>query len=217
MKVFSKKKMSLPTQIFLAMVAGSVLGILIGEKATKIEFIGNMWLNMIKMFIVPVVVTLVIKGVSSVEDPKTLGRIGSKIFILYVATTVVASFIGIGVGKVFRPGIGFNFSMETEQLEAAEFPGVEDFFTSLISKNMFQSFSEGNMMQVLIISLLIGIALVCMHNEASKAIIQWTVNMSEVFMYIIGMVMKLAPIGVFCLMASAMGSYGISLISHILN
>lgn len=217
MKVFSKKKMSLPTQIFLAMVAGSVLGILIGEKATKIEFIGNMWLNMIKMFIVPVVVTLVIKGVSSVEDPKTLGRIGSKIFILYVATTVVASFIGIGVGKVFRPGIGFNFSMETEQLEAAEFPGVEDFFTSLISKNMFQSFSEGNMMQVLIISLLIGIALVCMHNEASKAIIQWTVNMSEVFMYIIGMVMKLAPIGVFCLMASAMGSYGISLISHILK
>lgn len=209
------KKMSLPTQIFIAMVLGTALGIVWGEGAGKIEFIGTMWLNMIKMFIVPVVVTLVVKGVSSVDDPKTLGRIGSKIFILYVLTTVVASFIGIGVGKLFHPGIGFEFSMGADNLEAAEFPGVAAFFTSLISSNMFKSFSDGNMMQVLIISLMIGIALVSMRNEASKAIIQWTVQMSEVFMYIIGMVMKLAPIGVFCLMASAIGSYGLSLISNI--
>ena len=208
-------KMSLPTQIFIAMVLGTALGVILGEKAEKIEFIGTMWLNMIKMFIVPVVVTLVVKGISSVDDPKTLGRIGSKILFLYVITTVVASMIGILVGKVFRPGIGFELTMETETLEAAEFPGVSTFFTSLISENMFQSFSEGNMMQVLIISMLIGIALVKMRNEASKAIIQWTINMSEVFMSIIGMVMKLAPIGVFCLMASAIGSYGVSLISNI--
>lgn len=209
------RKMTLPTQIFIAMMLGGIAGIIVGEKAGEIEFIGTMWLNMIKMFIVPVVVTLVIKGVSSVDNPKTLGRIGTKIIVFYVGTTVVASFIGIIAAKVIRPGVGFVFKMGAAEVEVAEFPGVQNFFLSLISKNMFASFADGNMMQVLIISIIIGIALVLMNNETSRKLTGMFISLSELFMQIIAIIMKLAPLGVFCLMASAMGKFGLEFLTNI--
>ena len=106
----TKKKMSLATKILIAMVLGAIAGFVIGEPATKIEFVGTIWLNIIKMIMVPTVVCMIVKGISSMDNPKKLGRISLEIVIFYVVTTVIATLIGMLVAEVFQPGIGFQFS-----------------------------------------------------------------------------------------------------------
>lgn len=209
------KKISLPAQIFFAMVLGAITGLIFGEKCAAIGFIGTVWLNLIKMVMVPVVLTLVVKGIASVDDPKTLGRVGGKIMIIYVATTALAGVIGVVFTQLFKPGIGFTMTMDASDVQVADFPGVSDFVLSLVSSNMFKSFTNADMMQVLIIAIIMGLALVKMNNEYSKRITEWFSVFSELFMKIIGMAMSVAPIGVFCLMASAMGQNGIAVLANI--
>lgn len=206
------RKLSLATQIFIAMILGSICGFIVGPSAQAIGFVGTIWLNMIKMFIVPVVVCLLVKGISSMDSPKTLGRIGIKFVLFYGATTVFASVLGILAAKIFQPGIGFVFQQTGEVAEVAEFPGFGEFMTSLVSGNIFKSFTDANVVQVLVIAIIIGVALVFMDEEKRRPVQDWFSSMSDLFMKIIGLVMTLAPIGVFCLMASAMGTYGVGFI-----
>ena len=209
------KKISLPVQIFIAMILGGIVGLVVGEKCSEIGFIGTVWLNMIKMVMVPVVLTLVVKGIASVDDPKTLGLVGGKIMTIYVLTTILAGVLGVVTTEIFKPGVGFTMTMDVSQVKVADFPGISDFVLYLFSSNMFASFTNANMMQVLIISIIFGLALVKMNNENSRRITGWVTTLSEFFMKIIGMVMTVAPIGVFCLMASTMGKYGVESLSNI--
>ena len=114
------KKMNLATKTMLAMVLGAIAGFIIGENAVKIQFIGTVWLNMIKMFLVPTVVCMLVRGISSMDSPKTLGRIGAKVIAFYLVTTVFAAIIGIVIGDVFKPGIGNCFYAGRTQDTCAE-------------------------------------------------------------------------------------------------
>ena len=104
------KKIGLSTQIFAAMLLGAVLGIVIGEPMTKVGFIGTIWLNCIKMIVVPMVLVTIVTGVVSQKDMKTLGRISFRIMAYYVITTLVACAIGILVTSIVKPGTIANFT-----------------------------------------------------------------------------------------------------------
>lgn len=208
-----KKKMSDVTKILIAMVAGSLVGIVLGEKAMYIEFIGTIWLNLMKMFLVPIVVCMIVKGISTMDDPKTLGRLGVRIISFYMVTTVIASVVGIAIAYIFKPGIGFDFSTaNVGDVEIAELPGVGEFLVSMFSKNIFDSFSSANMMQVVIIAIIIGVAVVLLPEDKRKPVKEWFWSMTDLIRSIINIALKLAPIGVFCLMASALGQYGVGLL-----
>lgn len=207
------KKMNLATKTMIAMLLGAIAGFIIGEDAVKIQFIGTVWLNMIKMFLVPTVVCMLVRGISSMDNPKTLGRIGVKVIGFYLATTILAAIVGILAGELFKPGIGFEFQQAGETTtEVASLPSLQSFVLSLFSENIFNSYSSADMLKVLVSSIIMGVGIVFMPEEHRIPVRNWFASMAELVMSIIGISMKFAPIGVFCLMAAAMGTYGINFI-----
>ena len=203
----SGKKVSLIMQILIAMVLGVIVGVIWGKGASCIQVIGTVWLNIIKMFIVPVVICMVVRGVSSLDSPKALGRIGLRVVAFYVITNVFALGIGILTTFVLKPGIGFVFEAMTTETVDTTLPTVSSFVTGLFSTNIFATFSSGDMLQCLVIALLIGVAIVFM-GEKGKPVAAWFSNMADLCMALMDLAMRIAPVGVFCLMVSAMGTYG---------
>lgn len=147
-----KKKISDITWMVIAMLLGSVVGLIVGEPASYIGFIGDIWLNLMKMFLVPIVVCMLVKGISSMDSPEALGRIGLKIMAFYIFTTIAAAALGIVMTSVLQPGRGFIYEAAVGEVEIKSMPSVAEFFTSMFSTNIFGTFSSGDMMQVVIIS-----------------------------------------------------------------
>jgi len=199
------KEMKLSNKIFIAMILGSLLGIVAGPVATHIEWIGNIWLNMIKMIIVPMVLFTMVQGIASIDNPKTLGRIWLKASLYYLVTTMIAVLVGIATTTILKPGIGFSFEKASKAAEVPKLVDLQSFMVSLFSSNMFESFTKG----VVIIAIIIGIALVTMPKEKSAPLKAWFFSMSDLIMSLVSIIMSLSPIGVFCLMAAALGKYGI--------
>lgn len=104
------KKIGLSTQVFSAMILGAVFGLLFGGVMVKLEFIGTIWLNCIKMIVVPMVLMTIITGITSQKDLKSLGRIAVRIMVYYVLTTLVATVIGLATASVLKPGVHANFT-----------------------------------------------------------------------------------------------------------
>ena len=204
------KKISLTTQIFLAMILGAILGLIIGEPMTKLGFIGNIWLNCIKMIVVPMVIVTIITGITSQKDVKSLGRISARIMSYYILTTLVACAVGLAVALLIKPGTMANFTgLASKEITGSADITIADFFMGMFSSNMFKTFSDGNILQTLIISVLVGIAILRMKNEAFKeTVINGFNALSEMVFSLIGMVMIVSPIGVFFLMAESFGKYG---------
>ena len=163
------KKIGLSTQIFAAMLLGAVLGIVIGEPMTKVGFIGTIWLNCIKMIVVPMVLVTIVTGVVSQKDMKTLGRISFRIMAYYVITTLVACAIGILVTSIVKPGTIANFTgLASKEVTGSADITVADFFTGMFSSNIIQTFADGNILQTVVIAILLGVAILRMKNPEHK-------------------------------------------------
>ncbi len=123
-------KMSLAKKIGIAMVLGAILGIIIGPPAKEIKFIGDIWLNLLKMSIIPMVIFIVVKGITSMDSPKTLGRVGLKIASFYAFTTIFATLIAITVTLALKPGVGFQFAKATEAFKTSKILGFKEYITT---------------------------------------------------------------------------------------
>lgn len=211
------KNIGIGTQVFIAMLLGGIAGLLIGTPMQKVGFIGDIWLNAIKMIIVPMVLVTIITGITSQEDTKTLGRISIRIMSYYIITTLIASVIGLVVANVIKPGVRANFiGMEAKEITGSLDITVSEFFTGMMSSNMFETFTEGNILQTLIIAVLIGIAILKLKdNDIKKKVISGVNALADVVFSLIGMIMKASPIGVFFLMADSFATYGASIFSSI--
>jgi len=211
-----KRKLSDITKILIAMLAGSLVGIVVGKPAGYIGFVGDIWLNLMKMFLVPLVVCMLVKGITSMDSPETLGRIGLKIMAFYVFTTIVAGTLGVGLTTILNPGKGFTYeAASAKDVVVNEMPSIAEFFTNMFSSNIFESFSSADMMQVLIIAVIIGVAIVLLPEGKREPVRDWFWSMSDLVMSVVGIALKLAPIGVFCLMASSLGEHGIGILVSI--
>ncbi len=204
----SLMKISLPTKILIAMIAGSAFGIAFAEQARGIQFIGDMWLNLLKLVMIPIVIFAVVNAISSMDDPKALGRIAMKVLGFYVITVMFATVIGIVVASVLQPGAGFHFERATKAFETPKVASVPDYLTSLFSSNMFVSFYRADMMQVLVIAIFVGVALLHLDDKTRRPLQAWFGEMSALTMSFVDIIMKLSPIGVFCIMASALAANG---------
>ena len=187
------KKIGLSTQIFAAMLLGAVLGIVIGEPMTKVGFIGTIWLNCIKMIVVPMVLVTIVTGVVSQKDMKTLGRISFRIMAYYVITTLVANFTGLA----------------SKEVTGSADITVADFFTGMFSSNIIQTFADGNILQTVVIAILLGVAILRMKNpEHKEKAIKGMNVLNDMVFSLINMIMLVSPIGVFFLMGDSFGKYG---------
>lgn len=204
------KKIGLSTQIFVAMLLGAIFGIVVGKPMTNFGFIGTIWLNCIKMIVVPMVLATIISGVVSQKDMKTLGRISFRIMAYYLLTTLVACAVGIAVTSIIKPGLIANFTgLEAQEISGSADITVAQFFTNMFSDNMFKTFADSNILQTVVISVLLGIAILRIKNEEHKAkAIKGIQVFNDIVFSLIHMIMIASPIGVFFLMADSFGKYG---------
>jgi len=197
---------------FAAMIAGALLGLAFGKSMSEFKFIGDIWLNCLKMILVPMVFCTMALAVGTQSDLRTLGRVALRIFLYYCITTMVASVIGLLAGKIFNPGYGLSLEgFASTEVATAEF-SMSAFFLSLFSSSMFKTFADANMMQTIVIAIMMGAAIIGIKKEEHKNAVLKALNAANDWIAVyLGVVIKCAPIGVLFLMADSFGKYGVVL------
>ncbi len=193
-------------RILLALVLGAIAGLALGETAEQIKWIGDLFIRMIRMLIVPLVFVTLVSGVIAMKDPKRLGSIGSKAIALYLGTTFFAIAIGIVLALIFRPGVGIDLSgAEATSLDPAG--SLSDRLLGIVPENPFAAFAEGNVLAVIFFAILVGTGLI-LAAEKAKPLSDLFDAGSETMLKVTAIVMEFAPFGVFALVAWVMGTVG---------
>ena len=211
-----KKKLSLIAKIGVGFIIGLILGFIIGPMAPNSPFIadivipllqlvGNIFLALLKMLIVPLVFSSLIMGASSIGDPKVLGRIGVKTVAFYLGTTVVAIAIGLVLGNIIQPGVGM--AIEGAKAAAKEPETVFNVILNIFPANPLKALVEGVMLQVIVFALFLGVAATLI-GEKGRAFLEFNSSLAEVMFKVTAIVMKTAPYGIFALIAVTAAKYG---------
>ena len=196
--------MNLSVQIFASLVLSVVVGLFLGDSAvvpvkTWIAPVGTMFINLIKMMIVPVVLCSLIVGMTSRGDMKKLGRIGIKTVAFYMVTTAIAIVIGFSVAGVIEPGVGMALPAEAAP-KVKEAPSIMQVFVNMIPKNPIDSMAKADILPVIVFALFIGAGIISVGGKKGALLINVFDSGAEVCYKVIAMIMRLAPIGVFCLL-----------------
>ena len=217
METKAKKKLSLPAWIFIGMFAGILVGLLfLKNPAFTTDYlkpIGTIYINLLKFLVVPVVLFSICDGVISLKDLKRVGSVGIKTFIYYMFTTAIAVVIGLVLANIFKGAFPPLPSAELSTLayEAKETPSVMQVLVNIFPDNLFKPMVSADMLPVIVIAILFGAGILAAGEKGQK--IGEIVNcMNEVVMKIMMMIIKITPIGVFCLMANVVAVNGPSIV-----
>ena len=209
------KKLSLTTKIFLGLFLGIIVGLLLTSNSniatTYIKPFGTLFLNLIKMLIVPLVFSSLIVGTASVGDVKSLGRIGGKTLAYYLMTTAFAVVLGLILGNVLVPGQGLSIPVNVETT-AQEAPSIVDTLLNIIPSNPLKSLVDGSMLQIIVFAIFLGIGATAVKEELGKPFINFFNSLAEIMYKITEIVMKFAPIGVFGLITPVVAENGPSVL-----
>ncbi len=204
------KNIPLWQKILAALILGLMTGIIFGESAQVLKPIGTLFINLIKMLIMPLVFVTLVTGIISMDDLKKMKRIGLKTFFIYLITTAIAITIGLIVGFILEPGLGV--SLETNNIiTVKESPSLIDTLLNIVTKNPFQSFSEGNVLQVIFFAIMLGIS-INLSGEKAEPAKQFFTSISEAMYKMTELVMSYAPFGVYGLMTWVSASYGVDVL-----
>ncbi len=199
----------------IAMVIGAGLGMVFGETMQSINFIGTIWLYCIQMVVVPLILCMMIIAIGKQKDAATLGRIAARIIGYYLITTIIACVIGLSVALIIKPGQGLSLDgFVVSDVASSSAITVSSFMLSLFSSNMFSSFTDGNILQTMVIGIFLGLSILAMKNQERKdTLLNFFESVNDMIFAYIKVVMKLAPIGVLCLMANTFGTYGLTILT----
>lgn len=204
-------EMALWKKILIGMVLGVIVGAIMGPDAEVLKPIGTLFINAIKMLIVPLVFCSLVVGVTSMQDTRKMGRIGLKSVVLYLATTAGAISIGLGLGTVFSPGEGIDMASSVAAPAAKDAPTLVQTLLAMVPQNPINALATGNILQIIIFALGLGIALTLCGEKAEPAIKVFE-SLAEGMYKFTELVMKLAPYGTFGLMAWVAGKYGLDIL-----
>ena len=207
-----KKKLSLATKTFIGFGLGIVIGLVFGEKATIVKPLGTIFLNMIKMIVVPMVFFSIIAGVASLGDLKKLRNIGVKVVGLYALTSALCVGLGLIMANIINPGKGFDLTAlsQSTDYEAQAMPSIIDTLIDMFPSNIFTSFTNTNMLQIIVFSVFLGVALIMMGKEGER-LLAGVQSCAKAMYKITAIVMELSPIGVCALLADSVGAYGLKI------
>ncbi len=217
-----KNKLSLTTQILIAMTIGIVLGLLINVFVKDVAFVkqfitgglflvvGKIFVAALKMLVVPLVFVSLVVGVTSMGDIKALGRIGIKALSLYLLTTAVAITIALSWAITIAPGSSGQLDATDVSFTAKEAPPLSQVLIDMVPSNPIAAMADANMLQVIVFTILFAVA-ITMAGDRGKHVLNFFNDLNEVIMQMVNIIMKLAPIGVFCLVASTFAEQGIAI------
>jgi len=202
--------MKLWQKILIGMVSGVIVGLILGPHAKYVKPVGTIFINLIKMLIVPLIFSSLVVGVTSIKDPKKMGRVGLKTFGLYLLTTAIAITIGLTMGNIVEPGKDIPLE-PSQKMETKEVPTVVERIVNLVPKNPVEAMAEADVLQIIVFAILIGLAL-NLAGDKGKPLRDVINSLAEVMYKLTSMVMKMAPYGVFALIAWIAGKYGLSVL-----
>ena len=202
-----KARISLPTQMAIGMALGIAAGMLFPDMGSTFKPLGQLFINLIRMVVVPLVLCTIVAGSASVGDINKLGRVASKTLIYYFATTAVAVVLGLVFANIFNPGEGLNIATEGLKAKSATPPKMVDVFLNIIPLNPIDAMGKGNMLQVIFFAMLFGFGLSAV-GERGKATYAFFDGAAETMIKVTNMVMIYAPVGVFGLIAFTVSKHG---------
>lgn len=207
-----KKKLSLAAKTFIGFGLGIVIGLVFGEKATIVKPLGTVFLNMIKMIVVPMVFFSITAGVASLGDLKKLRNIGVKVVGLYALTSALCVGLGLIMANIINPGKGFDLTAlsQSTDYEAQAMPSIIDTLIDMFPSNIFTSFTNTNMLQIIVFSVFLGVALIMMGKEGER-LLAGVQSCANAMYKITAIVMEFSPIGVCALLADSVGAYGLKI------
>ena len=224
-----RKKLGLTSQIFIGLIGGLIVGIIFNlfiptsyvRDTIFVEgifyVIGQGFIRLMKMLVVPLVFCSLVTGSSSIGDTKTLGKVGGKTIVFYLCTTALAVTVAIMTALVIRPGIGLDMSsIAGSEVTVAESTSAVDTILNIIPENPFASLAQGTMLQVILFALLVGILLAKM-KERGSVIANFLTQANDLMMEMTNLVMKFAPIGVFCMIARTFSNLGFDAVVPLLK
>lgn len=203
-------------QVLVGIVIGGAIGFFLPDIGAKLQPLADGFIKLIKMLLAPIIFGTVVVGIAKMGSIKEVGRIGGKALIYFEVLSTLALVIGLVVVNVLKPGVGMNIDVNTlnasavngyTQAAAAQ-GGVIEFFLGIIPTTLFDAFAKGAMLQVILVSVLMGVALVQL-GETGKPLVNVIDLLLQTLFRIVAMVMKLAPIGAGAGMAFTIGKYGI--------
>lgn len=219
-----RKKINLTTVILLSLLAGAITGGILHyfvpsgyiRDAVLVEgifyVVGNGFIRLMQMLVVPLVFCSLVCGSMAMGDSQSLGKIGIKTVVFYLFTTAVAISLALGIASLFNPGAGLDgaslaASSDAASTTVAESTSFADTMLNIIPKNPIESMAEGNMLQIIIFALIVGVIL-AKRGEKSDTVSRFISQFNDVMMDMTMAVMKLAPFGVFCLIARTFAGIG---------
>ena len=204
------RQLSLGAKILLFMIAGVVVGLLAGERAVVVEPLGDLFIRLLMMAVIPLVFFNLLASITSLDNPSALGRVGGKIIAYYLATTTMALVLGLTVMHLLRPGDGMSLREEVDA-EFGHVPEITDVFLGLVPENVFQAFAAGQVAQVVVFAIFLGVATLFLPDQARQPLQRGYGVLAEAFRKLVGLVLHFAPIGIGALAAATVGRYGSSI------
>lgn len=201
------RDLSLGTRIMIWMVIGTVAGVIFGEKALVVKPLGDLFIKLLMMAAIPLVFFNLLKGLTGLKDVKSLGRITVKIAAFYGGTSAMSFILGYFTFSWLRPGDGFQLN-STPPEGIGEAPNAIDMFLNMVPDNVFRSFAEANMVQIVIFAVLLGVTIVSMPAKYKGPISKGLEMIAKIFIELVNLVLKISPIGIGALMAATFGEYG---------
>ncbi|WP_194484544.1 dicarboxylate/amino acid:cation symporter [Pseudoduganella buxea] len=202
-------------QVLFAIAVGVLLGIFLPKDAVAMKPLGDGFIKLIKMIIAPVIFCTVVTGIAGMQDVKKIGRVGGKALLYFEVVSTFALVIGLFVANIIKPGAGFNADPATldtkaiaQYTEKASHQSTLDFVMNIIPNTVVDAFAKGDILQVLLISILFGFSLSLL-GEKGRPVAKLIDEAGSAIFGMVNIIMKVAPIGAFGAMAFTIGKYGI--------
>ena len=202
-------------RILLALVLGVIVGMIWGPGASTISWLGDLFVRLIRMVVVPLVFVTLVSGVVAMGDPAKLGSLGAKTLEVYMLTTLAAIVIGLVLAAALQPGVGVDLSAAAPTAVQETIP-LSERLLSIVPSNPIAALAEGNILAIIFFALLVGVS-VLMIGEKGKPVADLMESSSEMMLRITHWVMEVAPFGVFALIAAVAGTQGVAALLDVLT
>lgn len=203
-----KRKYNVTLWIFIGLIGGIAVGLVMPEGCYNVfSVISNIYMNALRMMIYPLVFCSLVMGIMGINSVSKTGKIGLHSILWFVATTALASGLGLVIPRILRLGEGATITPTDTTVEAASFNGLVDTLENLIPANPLTAFTEGNMLQILVFAVIIGLACLSL-GEKARPLVDVIDAVNEVSILIVSKIMLVTPIGVFCCISTVMYTNG---------
>ena len=225
------------TRILIGMLAGAVLGVTMGERVAVLEPVGDLFINLLILAAVPLVFFNLLAGLTALSDTRTLGRLAGKTLGYYLTTDVIALALGLGAAALLRPGDGMQLTepvagatgaagavplgvggagavgeVPMGEVPVGEVPGIAEVLLGMIPTNVFRAFSDGNVVQVVVLALALGGATMALRDGPRDRLATAFEDLATLFRRLVHMILWTAPVGIGALIAVTVGRYGADLL-----